>query len=191
MWAALINLKRLLQNPGNYILRYQAIIKVKIRIAILICCLALCFGYAQAQVVKDTVRVANHPKSQMARILDTCRTKLKYTQRDIKNGQFSTSYEIGFFKQTLKNKLLYSYDAFRCSNFTIGKNSSLQLGVSEFIYKDQALANRVFKYLQSKDKLSLSEMLIIFKPVQIGTSVFIILSETPDDASIKKLFSAL
>jgi hypothetical protein len=158
---------------------------------ILICCLALGFGYAKAQTIKDTTRVANHPKSQMARMLDTCKSKLLYSQKEIKNGKLSASYEIGFFKQTLKSKLLYNYDAFRCCNFTINKKTTLQLGVSEFIYNNKTLADKAFKYLKSKEHFSLSEMLIMFKPIQIGTSVFIVLSETPGDASIKKLFGTL
>lgn len=124
-------------------------------------------------------------------MLDTCSAKLKYSPKDIKNGKLSASYEIGFFKQTLKSNLLYNYDAFRCCNFTINKKTTLQLGVSEFIYNNKALADKAFKYLKSKEHFSLSEMIIMFKPVQIGTSVFIVLSETPGDASIKKLFSAL
>jgi len=156
---------------------------------ILICGLCICFNYVSAQGIKDTVRKVNHAKSQIARILDTCRIKLHYNQQDIKNGSFSASYEIGFFKQTLKNKLLYSYDSFRCCNFTIKQNQ--HLGVSEFIYKNKILANRVFKYLKSNERMSLSEVYIKFKPVQIGNSVFIVLTETPDDVAIKNLFSVL
>jgi hypothetical protein len=148
------------------------------------------FGNARAQVIKDSVRVANHSKSQIVRILGTCSVRLAYSPKDIKNGSFSTSYEVGFFKQTLKSKLLYKYDAFRCCNFTITSKNQ-HLGVSEFIYKNKALANRVFKYLKSNERYSLSEVYIKFKPVQIGTSVFIVLTETPDDIAIKNLFGSL
>jgi hypothetical protein len=157
---------------------------------ILICCLSLGFGNARAQVIYDSVRVTNHAGSRIDRILNTCRAKLRYSTKDIKNGSFSVGYEIGFFKQTLTNKLLYKYDAFRCCNFTtIPKNQ--HLGVSEFIYQNKALANKVFKYLKSNERSSLSEVYIKFKPLQIGTSVFIILTETPDDAGIKNLFNVL
>jgi hypothetical protein len=157
---------------------------------VLICCFGLSFSYAFAQVIKDTVRVANHAKSQMARMLDTCSVKLQYSPKDIKNGNFSASYEISFFKQPFKNKILYSYDAFRCCNFTIPAKHQ-HLGVSEFIYKHKALANRVFRYLKSNERSSLSEIYIKFKPIQIGNSVFIVLTETPDNAPIKNLFNSL
>lgn len=161
-----------------------------IRKLILICCLSLYFCNAHAQVIKDTARVANHARSSIDRILNTCRAKLRYSTKDIKNGSFSVGYEIGFFKQTLTNKLLYKFDAFRCCNFTITPKNQ-HLGVSEFIYKNKGLATRVFKYLKSNESSSLSEVYIKFKPVQIGTSVFIILTETPDDADIKNLFNSL
>jgi hypothetical protein len=161
-----------------------------VRKLILICCLSLALGNARAQVINDTVRVANHARSNIDRILNICRAKLRYKQTDLGNTKFPASSEISFFKQTFKNKLLYNYDVFRCFGFS-NPQKKQHLEVSEFIYKNKALANRVFKYLKSKERYSLSEVYIKFKPVQIGTSVFIILTETPDDASIKNLFSVL
>ncbi|QEC78157.1 hypothetical protein [Mucilaginibacter ginsenosidivorax] len=161
-----------------------------IRKWVLICCLILGLGNAHAQLIKDTVRVANHARSNIDRILNSCRAKLRYRTKDIKNGSFSVGHEIGFFKQTLKSKLLYKFDAFRCCNFTIIRKNQ-HVGVSEFIYKNKMLANRVFKYLKSNERYSLSEVYIKFKPVQIGTSVFIVLTETPDDIAIKKLLGSL